>query len=341
MSDGASAGQPRHGHATPGSGTMWQLRGPDGTVAAGWYLVPLRLFLGVTFVFAGLQKLANPDFFRASSPISIHAQLVGSSRTSPIGGLLGHLVGSASGIGALIAVAEVAIGVGALLGLLDPGGGRRRDARVLQPVPRHLLPLAAVLHRIGHRLLLRLDPARAGRRRRGAGPGHVAGPPTGGRGRPGPVPGRRPRGRPDPWRGGGHHRRGERRVDRRGGRRRAEPSRRRPPPPPTPSTPAPDHHHRDADHRRRFRRHHHPDHRAAAPGNRHRGRFAGPGGRIGRLQRPARRGTRRSSSSRPPTTSRPTTPSVPTPAAPSPTRPRPRSSPARATARSSTRPTVT
>jgi thiosulfate dehydrogenase [quinone] large subunit len=97
---------------------MWQVRGPDGAVATGWYLLPLRLFLGVTFVYAGLQKLANPDFFKASSPISIHSQLLGASRTSPIGGMLTHLVGSASGIGALIAVAEVAIGVGALLGLL-------------------------------------------------------------------------------------------------------------------------------------------------------------------------------------------------------------------------------
>jgi thiosulfate dehydrogenase [quinone] large subunit len=97
---------------------MWSLRRTDGSIAAGWYLLPLRLFLGVTFVFAGLQKLANPDFFKASSPTSIHAQLVGAAHTSPIGSLLGHLTGAASGIGALIAVAEVAIGVGALLGLL-------------------------------------------------------------------------------------------------------------------------------------------------------------------------------------------------------------------------------
>ncbi|HEY5109943.1 MAG TPA: Rieske 2Fe-2S domain-containing protein [Acidimicrobiales bacterium] len=99
-------------------GDMWQLRGPDGAIASGWYLLPLRLFLGVTFVFAGLQKLANPDFFRASSPISIHAQLIGTTHTSPIGDLLSHLAGGATVIGALMAVAEVAIGVGALLGLL-------------------------------------------------------------------------------------------------------------------------------------------------------------------------------------------------------------------------------
>ncbi len=102
----------------PGPGDQWQVRGPDGTVAVGWYLVPLRLFLGVTFLFAGLQKLANPDFLRTASPNSIHAQLAGAARTSPIHGLLGHLVPMASLVGVLIALAEVAIGTGALLGLL-------------------------------------------------------------------------------------------------------------------------------------------------------------------------------------------------------------------------------
>ena len=117
MSATVARGTPE-GRPPTGRVDMWRPRRTDGSVAAGWYVLPLRLFLGVTFLFAGLQKLANPDFFRASSPISIHAQLLGASHTSPIGGLLGHLVGSASGIGALIAVAEVAVGVGALLGLL-------------------------------------------------------------------------------------------------------------------------------------------------------------------------------------------------------------------------------
>ena len=97
---------------------MWKLRAPDGSINAGWYLVPLRLFLGATFLFAGLQKLANPDFFRSSSAISIHAQLVGTSHTSPIGGILKHFTGASTLLGAVIAIAEVAIGVGALLGLL-------------------------------------------------------------------------------------------------------------------------------------------------------------------------------------------------------------------------------
>ncbi len=104
--------------ATSATATMWNVRGLDGEIATGWYLLPLRLFLGATFLFAGLQKLANPNFFHSSSPISIHSQMIGASHTSPIGSLLGHLVGAAPLFGLLIALGEVAIGVGALLGLL-------------------------------------------------------------------------------------------------------------------------------------------------------------------------------------------------------------------------------
>ncbi len=96
---------------------MWSVRRPDGTVAAGWYLMPLRLFLGVTFLFAGCQKLANPDFLRSSSPISIHAQLAGADRASPIHGLLAHLLSVAPALGVTIALGEVAIGIGIVVGL--------------------------------------------------------------------------------------------------------------------------------------------------------------------------------------------------------------------------------
>ena len=84
---------------------------------AEWALVPLRLFLGVTFTFAGLQKLANPNFFNAASPSSIHAQLVAAARVSPIRALVAHLVGLATPLGIVIAIAEVAIGVATLVGL--------------------------------------------------------------------------------------------------------------------------------------------------------------------------------------------------------------------------------
>lgn len=82
-----------------------------------WALLPLRLFLGATFVFAGLQKLANPNFFNAQSPSSIHAQLIASARVSPIHMLIGHLLRFATPLGVVIAFSELAIGLGALLGL--------------------------------------------------------------------------------------------------------------------------------------------------------------------------------------------------------------------------------
>lgn len=81
-------------------------------------MLPLRAFLGFTFVFAGLQKLANPNFFNRASPISIWAQLAGAERTSPVHALLGHLLQLATPLGLLIAAGEVAIGLGILLGLL-------------------------------------------------------------------------------------------------------------------------------------------------------------------------------------------------------------------------------
>jgi thiosulfate dehydrogenase (quinone) large subunit len=96
---------------------MWSVQRPDGTVSAGWLLMPLRLFLGVTFLFAGIQKLANPDFLKSSSPSSIHAQLVGAARSSPIHALVSHLVPMASTVGLLISIGEVAIGLGILIGL--------------------------------------------------------------------------------------------------------------------------------------------------------------------------------------------------------------------------------
>jgi thiosulfate dehydrogenase [quinone] large subunit len=81
-------------------------------------LVPLRLFLGVTFCFAGLQKLANPNFFRSTSPTSIQAQMRAAERTSPIHGLLHHLAGASGFVGLVVAVGELAIGLGVLAGVL-------------------------------------------------------------------------------------------------------------------------------------------------------------------------------------------------------------------------------
>lgn len=90
---------------------------PRAAALAGWALLPLRAFLGITFCFAGLQKLANPGFFRASDPASIQSQLAGAARRSPIHGLIAPLAHVAVPLGIVIALAELAIGLGTLLGL--------------------------------------------------------------------------------------------------------------------------------------------------------------------------------------------------------------------------------
>ena len=84
---------------------------------AGWALLPLRAFLGFTFTFAGLQKLANPGFFDASNPTSIQSQLASAARISPIHALVAHLQGSAVPLGVAISLGELAVGAATLVGL--------------------------------------------------------------------------------------------------------------------------------------------------------------------------------------------------------------------------------
>ena len=87
------------------------------TTMSGWAILPLRLFLGATFVFAGLQKLANPTFFDASNPTSMQAQIANAARVSPIHALVAHLVHDAVLFGVLLALAEIAVGIGTLAGM--------------------------------------------------------------------------------------------------------------------------------------------------------------------------------------------------------------------------------
>lgn len=83
-----------------------------------WVLLPLRAFMGFTFVFAGLQKLANRQFFTAGAPGSIQEQLQASVRTSPVHFLVTPALHAPVAFGVAIALAEIAIGLGVGLGLL-------------------------------------------------------------------------------------------------------------------------------------------------------------------------------------------------------------------------------
>jgi thiosulfate dehydrogenase (quinone) large subunit len=95
----------------------WQLIPADARQRVGWVLLPLRGFLGVTFTFAGAQKLANPGFFDASKPGSIQQQLAAAARLSPIHALVSHLQHAPVTVGVVIALAELAVGIGTLLGI--------------------------------------------------------------------------------------------------------------------------------------------------------------------------------------------------------------------------------
>ena len=109
----------------------------------GRALLPLRAFLGFTFCFAGLQKLANPGFFQASNPGSIQAQLAGAARRSPIHTLISPLTHLAVPLGLLIAVAELAVGLGTLLGLwqrLAAAGGVALSLMLFLTVSFHASP---------------------------------------------------------------------------------------------------------------------------------------------------------------------------------------------------------
>jgi len=82
-------------------------------------LLPLRLFLGVTFLYAGVDKLIDPAFLRTTGPGSIGAQMAEFVKVSPIAPIV-QVFGQSFPveIGFLIAVAEIAVGLGALTGLL-------------------------------------------------------------------------------------------------------------------------------------------------------------------------------------------------------------------------------
>jgi thiosulfate dehydrogenase (quinone) large subunit len=90
---------------------------PPSAAAAGWALLPLRGFVGFTFSFAGLQKLANPGFFDPANPTSIQGQLKEAAHNSPIHALVTPLEHVATPLGVVLALGELAVGMGILLGL--------------------------------------------------------------------------------------------------------------------------------------------------------------------------------------------------------------------------------
>ncbi|MEA2435440.1 MAG: thiosulfate dehydrogenase (quinone) large subunit [Actinomycetota bacterium] len=77
----------------------------------------LRAFLGVTFAYAGVQKLADPGYLSSSSPTFIGTQLREFAIGSPMAWLLHPLMQHSIGVGVAVALVEIAIGVGTLVGI--------------------------------------------------------------------------------------------------------------------------------------------------------------------------------------------------------------------------------
>lgn len=84
-----------------------------------WALLPLRLFLGITFVYAGIQKVMDPQFFNPRSPGYIGNQIIGFAHGSPIHNFLMSIVLPHSHFfGIAIILGEIAVGLGTLFGFL-------------------------------------------------------------------------------------------------------------------------------------------------------------------------------------------------------------------------------
>jgi thiosulfate dehydrogenase [quinone] large subunit len=89
---------------------------PDVRLAYG--LLPLRLFLGFTFVYAGLQKIADPGFLQPGSPTYIGTQLQAYTVHSPIAFVIQWLALPAPQLaGVAVIASELVIGVAVVIGV--------------------------------------------------------------------------------------------------------------------------------------------------------------------------------------------------------------------------------
>ena len=80
---------------------------------------PLRIFIGVTFLYAGLQHLTDPSYFDSSKAGFIGHLIAQYAVGSPIHDfLVGVVVPNAVTFGWMVAVAEVLVGIATLTGFL-------------------------------------------------------------------------------------------------------------------------------------------------------------------------------------------------------------------------------
>ncbi|WP_318208746.1 DoxX family protein [Streptomyces sp. SJL17-1] len=130
----------RAGGTAGGTGGAGGTSGPDGTRGAGdtsgagragdagrldrwkalgsrYALLPLRIFLGVTFIYAAFDKLTDSAFFADSGTGSIGEMMTGVRDSSAIPALVDLALKNPPGFGYAIAFGELAVGIGTLVGL--------------------------------------------------------------------------------------------------------------------------------------------------------------------------------------------------------------------------------
>ncbi|AEY91157.1 hypothetical protein AQJ11_11700 [Streptomyces corchorusii] len=85
--------------------------------ASHYALLPLRVFLGVTFVYAGLDKLTDSAFMKSGGTGSIGDTMRAARDSAAIPALVDLALKSPVGFGYAMALGELAVGIGVLLGL--------------------------------------------------------------------------------------------------------------------------------------------------------------------------------------------------------------------------------
>lgn len=97
-------------HAVAGGRGLWR------DTASRYALLPLRVFLGATFAYAGIDKLSDPNFL-GTGPGSILASLQGAETTAAIPAMVDLAQRDPDAFGLAIAAGELAVGIGTLFGL--------------------------------------------------------------------------------------------------------------------------------------------------------------------------------------------------------------------------------
>ncbi|RST12099.1 DoxX family membrane protein [Streptomyces sp. WAC05374] len=107
-------------HTYRTTATYGDAGGPGGwrATASRYALLPLRVFLGVTFIYAGLDKLTDDAFLAASGTGSIGETMRSVRDSSAVPWLVDLALKNPEGFGYGIALGEVAVGIGTLAGLL-------------------------------------------------------------------------------------------------------------------------------------------------------------------------------------------------------------------------------